>query len=119
MGSREGHDARIEEESATGESGIVAPNIGRIHFVLAGLRADSTASLQPNGNGAGLVRDPPRFCFVRCAGLGRRQPYLTCFEMCLFISNIVTFLAPKIFSSLSSARISRLFSGFWRLFFLM
>jgi hypothetical protein len=34
---------------------------------------------------------------------------------CLFISNIVTLSLPKTFFSFSSATISRLFSGFWRL----
>src|SRR5215207_9568722 len=47
------------------------------------------------------------------------RPYERCCARCLFISNIVTFFAPKIGSSFSSARISRLFSGFWRLFDLM
>src|SRR3569623_477734 len=52
--------------------------------------------------------------------LAGEEPYaLTCFEMCLFISNIEHLSVPKTFFSLSSARISRLLAGFWRLFFLM
>ncbi len=45
--------------------------------------------------------------------------YDRCRARCLFISNIVTFLAPKMGSSFLSARISRLFCGFWRLLALM
>jgi hypothetical protein len=40
---------------------------------------------------------------------------LTCAAMYLFISNIVHLSRPKTFFNFSSARISRLFSGFWRL----
>ena len=47
------------------------------------------------------------------------RPHLRCWARCLFISNIVTDFLPNTFSSLSSALISRLFCGFWRLFFLM
>jgi hypothetical protein len=40
------------------------------------------------------------------------QPYFRCCARYLFISNIVTLSLPKIGLSLSSARISRRFSGF-------
>ncbi len=47
------------------------------------------------------------------AAAGSPGPYaFTCCEMYLFISNMVTLSLPKTFFSLSSARISRLFSGF-------
>lgn len=49
----------------------------------------------------------------------RHDHFLTWLLMCLFISNIEALSLPKIFFSLSSARISRLLAGFWRLFFLM
>src|SRR6202012_5733165 len=45
--------------------------------------------------------------------------YLRCPASNLFISNMVTFFLPNTGSSLSSARISRLFCGFCRLYFLM
>ena len=58
---------------------------------------------------------------IRC---GSRSPYhrslagpsrFRCRVRCLFISNMVTLSVPKTFASLSSARISRRFSGFCRL----
>src|SRR4051794_19300974 len=48
-----------------------------------------------------------------------RSIYLRWPARSLFISNIVTFFLPKTGSSLSSARISRLFWGFCRLYFLI
>src|SRR3712207_5130511 len=50
------------------------------------------------------------------AGRGASSPHVRCWARCLFISNIVTLSLPKTFLSLSSARISRRFSGFCRLF---
>src|SRR6476659_11423491 len=47
----------------------------------------------------------------------RPETYFRWFDRCLFISNMLTrSLPPKTFFSLSSARISRLFCGFCRLF---
>src|ERR671932_793999 len=45
--------------------------------------------------------------------------HFRCWKRCLFISNMVTRSFPNTAFSLPSATISRLFSGFWRLCFLM
>src|ERR671932_2492210 len=47
------------------------------------------------------------------------QLHFRCWKRCLFISNMVTRSFPNTAFSLPSATISRLFSGFWRLCFLM
>ena len=49
----------------------------------------------------------------------RARCQVRCRERCLFISNMVTLSLPKTLLSLSSARISRRFSGFCRLWDLM
>src|ERR671916_2046009 len=59
-------------------------------------------------------RPPPA---TRRTPRGRR--HARCRARCLFISNMVTRSLPKTLPSLSSARISRRFSGFCRLFDLM
>lgn len=59
----------------------------------------------------------PRRTTIRTGGGGSPgvgpSPYFRCWARYLFISNIVALSLPKTFFSLSSARISRLFSGFW------
>src|SRR4051795_12555249 len=61
-------------------------------------------------------------------GMGRRRTpaksgvaglYVRYWARCLFISNMVTRFLPNTAWSFSSAIISRLFCGSWRLFFLM
>ena len=44
-----------------------------------------------------------------------QRRHVRCWARCLFISNMVTLSLPNTFLSLSSARISRRFSGFCRL----
>lgn len=57
-----------------------------------------------------------RFIVVGSGAENRADAHaLTCAAMYLFISNIVHLSRPKTFFNFSSARISRLFSGFWRL----
>jgi hypothetical protein len=61
---------------------------------------------------------------VRGPSVGGRQTdhagcQVRCRARCLFISNMVTLSLPKTLLSLSSARISRRFSGFCRLWDLM
>ena len=55
----------------------------------------------------------------RPCGRWCRLAYLRCRARCEFILNIVTLSLPKTGLSLASAMISRLFSGFWSLCFLM
>ena len=49
----------------------------------------------------------------------RVRAHFRCWARCLFISNMVTLSLPNTLRSLSSARISRRFSGFCRLLDLM
>src|SRR4051812_11495576 len=53
------------------------------------------------------------------AELGDGSGHFRCWARCLFISNMVTLSLPNTLRSLSSARISRRFSGFCRLLALM
>src|SRR5215204_6303630 len=77
----------------------------------------------------GLVKNGSAACHGS-AGRGRPKAllqiaerlgsfYVRCWARCLFISNMLTLSLPNTARSLSSATISRLFCGFWRLFFLM
>ena len=52
---------------------------------------------------------------VLISGVASRCRHVRCWARCLFISNMVTLSLPNTFLSLSSARISRRFSGFCRL----
>jgi hypothetical protein len=61
---------------------------------------------------------PIRLRMVTAIDLAR-SGYVRCCARCLFISNMVTLSLPNTLRSLSSARISRRFSGFCRLCVLM
>ena len=121
----------------TAAAGYSRPSCRPIITPLTPIICTSTrrAAAQAAGACAGNGRDS------RCArgqvgasftiGKGPRSPaspfactpfgvaYFRWFERCLFISNIVQRSLPKTLRSLSSARISRLFCGFCRLFLRM
>src|SRR3954469_5606758 len=83
------------------------------------------SDVQPVPNPRGNRWDRMTEAAAECGpGVGSRQTdrvrrQVRCRARCLFISNMVTLSLPKTLLSLSSARISRRFSGFCRLWDLM